>query len=553
VSLTAPSNGAAVSGTINVSASASDNVGVVGVQFQLDGANLGAEDTTAPYSVSWNTTTASNSSHTLTAVARDAAGNTATSSGVTVTVANGSSGSGSSSSSEAGGAGCFIATAAFGSPLAREVQVLREFRDRHLLTNVPGRLLVTAYYRLSPPLAARIGENDGLRTVTRALLWPLVWWTHLVLASPALALALGGGTLVAGPLLLVWLGGARRVARQRRRQEGQTRKHQGHTWVMLVCAAMVVAGIPTVPFATGAPPAESLPSLPPSAGRGEIRFPAPVRYAIIRQEPGEVRTLYARGDIIFHPQDPLRSWTVERVEAGGAVLRQGPRGRPLALPAGSPLPGFPGWVVTGTVLLEELHYRYRVVDRIRHPDPVLIALEGPRAILEVESLASALSATAVPQEAILPPAPEASPRMRATLDGNLLEKVRVRELAPGLYEVPAADAQAALENAGRVLADLAPSVLPSLSFQTGLEYRITSAAGDGVLSRQGFTVTAPKLAERAGIQVGDTIMSVNRQPVDGFASLYRIYREVRSNPASTTVQVELDRRGTRVTKTYRIR
>src|SRR5439155_6967926 len=77
-----------VAGTITVSASASDNVGVVGVQFKLDGTNLGAEVTAAPYSVSWTTTTATNAAHTLTAVARDAAGNTATSASVTVTVSN---------------------------------------------------------------------------------------------------------------------------------------------------------------------------------------------------------------------------------------------------------------------------------------------------------------------------------------------------------------------------------------------------------------------------------------------------------------------------------
>lgn len=89
VSITAPLNGATLSGSITVSASASDNVGVAGVQFQLDGANLGAEDAVAPYSISWNTTTTTNGSHTLTAVARDAVGNTATSAVVTATVANG--------------------------------------------------------------------------------------------------------------------------------------------------------------------------------------------------------------------------------------------------------------------------------------------------------------------------------------------------------------------------------------------------------------------------------------------------------------------------------
>src|SRR5262249_9522795 len=88
VSLTSPTAGATVSGTITVSANASDNVGVVGVQFKLDGANLGAEDTASPYSVSWNTVSATNGNHTLTAVARDAAGNTTTSSAITVTVNN---------------------------------------------------------------------------------------------------------------------------------------------------------------------------------------------------------------------------------------------------------------------------------------------------------------------------------------------------------------------------------------------------------------------------------------------------------------------------------
>jgi hypothetical protein len=89
VAITSPSSGATVSNTITLSANASDNVGVAGVQFKLDGANLGAEDTAAPYSVSWNSTGASNGSHTLTAVARDAAGNRTTSSPVTVTVSNG--------------------------------------------------------------------------------------------------------------------------------------------------------------------------------------------------------------------------------------------------------------------------------------------------------------------------------------------------------------------------------------------------------------------------------------------------------------------------------
>jgi len=89
VSITSPGSGATVSNTITITADASDNVGVAGVQFFVDGATLGAEDTTAPYSLSWDTTKAGNGSHTLTARARDAAGNAGFSGPITVTVSNG--------------------------------------------------------------------------------------------------------------------------------------------------------------------------------------------------------------------------------------------------------------------------------------------------------------------------------------------------------------------------------------------------------------------------------------------------------------------------------
>src|SRR6267142_407680 len=91
VSITEPASGATVSGTtvpVTASVTVVGLLTVVGVQFNLDGANLGAEVTSPPYAVSWNTTTARNGAHTLSAVARRAAGNVGTASGVSVTVAN---------------------------------------------------------------------------------------------------------------------------------------------------------------------------------------------------------------------------------------------------------------------------------------------------------------------------------------------------------------------------------------------------------------------------------------------------------------------------------
>lgn len=80
-----------------------------------------------------------------------------------------------SESGGGGGGGCFIATAAYGSYLHPEVMALRSFRDRYLLTNLPGRVLVAAYYRTSPPLADFIGEHESARLIVRILLIPIIF------------------------------------------------------------------------------------------------------------------------------------------------------------------------------------------------------------------------------------------------------------------------------------------------------------------------------------------------------------------------------------------
>lgn len=88
VALTAPAANASVTGTVPLTATASDNVAVTGVQFIVDGVNFGSELTTAPYSQNWDTTVVTNGSHTVSVRARDAANNTTTTAPITVTVAN---------------------------------------------------------------------------------------------------------------------------------------------------------------------------------------------------------------------------------------------------------------------------------------------------------------------------------------------------------------------------------------------------------------------------------------------------------------------------------
>ena len=79
--------------------------------------------------------------------------------------------------------GCFIATAAFGSPLARQVEILRQFRDRYLLTNNPGQKFVAWYYRNSPTAANYIQDKPLTKAAIRAALYPLIGFSFLLISG----------------------------------------------------------------------------------------------------------------------------------------------------------------------------------------------------------------------------------------------------------------------------------------------------------------------------------------------------------------------------------
>jgi hypothetical protein len=69
---------------------------------------------------------------------------------------------------------CFIATAAYGSPLAHEVILLQGFRDNYLSRNSLGEKFIQVYYRFGPSCARRVSQNNALKLLTRFLLFPII-------------------------------------------------------------------------------------------------------------------------------------------------------------------------------------------------------------------------------------------------------------------------------------------------------------------------------------------------------------------------------------------
>jgi len=79
------------------------------------------------------------------------------------------------------GGNCFIATAAFGSPLAGQVEILRQFRDKYLLTNELGRKFVAWYYQNGPAAAAFITDKPMAKLAVQAALYPLIGFSFVLL------------------------------------------------------------------------------------------------------------------------------------------------------------------------------------------------------------------------------------------------------------------------------------------------------------------------------------------------------------------------------------
>ncbi|MBI5115581.1 S8 family serine peptidase [Candidatus Poribacteria bacterium] len=137
----------------------------------------------------------------------DLDGNTATDTTAVTVAAPAAAGGGGGG----GGSSCFIATAAYGSENARDVVVLRQFRDRYLITNAPGAAFTNLYYKLSPPVASLIANRPALKKTVRIGLTPAVGFAQVMLETT-------GAEKLVMSLLLVSLAISLVIFRQRHKR-----------------------------------------------------------------------------------------------------------------------------------------------------------------------------------------------------------------------------------------------------------------------------------------------------------------------------------------------
>lgn len=106
---------------------------------------------------------------------------------------------------EGAGSRCFIATAAYGTPMAEEIEILREFRDEYLLIRPMGKALVEFYYMVSPPIAEIITEHPSLKPIMRAGLLPAVAMSTIAVnTTPVEKVVIVGLLMLVSVALAIW-------------------------------------------------------------------------------------------------------------------------------------------------------------------------------------------------------------------------------------------------------------------------------------------------------------------------------------------------------------
>lgn len=315
-----------------------------------------------------------------------------------------------------------------------------------------------------------------------------------------------------------------------------------------------ILGAPGSGWSTGRPGLPDGETRPKPVASAEVTFDTPRRFAVVSEPSTKRQRLYGVGDVLVNAKESGDGFQVTRIEEGKLQLDDLRTRAATWIAVGDVVPGRPGWRVSATRVLRTVEYRYLPTGRSLDVEPRVVDLRADHAALDVD----------VPETPAGSPAggpggpgttqrPLRSDEADKKFERTLLGRIRVTPTGDDSYEISAADLNAALERGVQLVAEAWPRVRPYVWSRPGVSLHVESPVADGMLGPRGFRVTSPKLAERGGLQVGDIIVGVNGQPVNSFADVYRVYSRMQRDPSLSMIQLNLERQGRHVTKTYRIR
>ncbi len=129
----------------------------------------------------------------------------------------------------------------------------------------------------------------------------------------------------------------------------------------------------------------------------------------------------------------------------------------------------------------------------------------------------------------------------------------IRELAPDTWEVAAREAQEMGSHAGQVFSEALASATPRLTSWYGVALTLNTSVRGGTLDRRGYLIENLKLAQRAGLELGDRVLFVNEESVNSLGGLYRTYKKLTADSGVSEVTVVENRQNLPCTLTHRIR